>query len=325
VDLVVVPLDVVEVDRVAEAGRLEQVARVGPEHGELRQLVPVALEVAVVDGVEAHQRREQAHVGLGDGVADEIALPGEAVREPVEPLEQTGVRLVVRLLAAGEAAPVDAVVDVPEHDLADRVDLVAQPLGQQVGSTLAVVRTPLGRQVQRDLREVVGDHLPRGDVDHCRHRDAALVVGEAGEEGLLQPLDAEHRVAAPGVQVEGPAALVVRRPAHTHRQHRLEAEQPSYDDRPVGPRARPGDHQPVPPRLDRVAVAAVLGDAGGDVLHVAGELAARVDVGPLLRAGCRVAVCRLRHAGVVPRGALPHPPDGASARERAWIAVRAIV
>jgi hypothetical protein len=35
--------------------------------------------VTVVDGVEPHQRGEQPHVGLRDGVADEVA----AVREPV--------------------------------------------------------------------------------------------------------------------------------------------------------------------------------------------------------------------------------------------------
>src|SRR4051794_8228142 len=54
---VVVPLDVVEVDRVPEARRLEQIPRIRPQHRQLRQLVPVALEVAVIDGVEACQRR----------------------------------------------------------------------------------------------------------------------------------------------------------------------------------------------------------------------------------------------------------------------------
>jgi hypothetical protein len=73
VDAEVVPLDVVEVDRVAEARRLEQVAGIRPQRGELAELVAVALEVAVVDGVEAHERGEQAHVGLGDRVAHEVA------------------------------------------------------------------------------------------------------------------------------------------------------------------------------------------------------------------------------------------------------------
>src|SRR3954447_8002277 len=59
---VVVPLDVVEVDRLAESARLEQVTRIGPQHWHLGQLVAVALEVAVIDGVEARKRREQPNV-----------------------------------------------------------------------------------------------------------------------------------------------------------------------------------------------------------------------------------------------------------------------
>ncbi len=46
---VVVLLDLLEVDRLAEARRLEQVARVRPQHRHLGELLPVALEVAVVD------------------------------------------------------------------------------------------------------------------------------------------------------------------------------------------------------------------------------------------------------------------------------------
>ena len=72
---VVVLLDLDEVDGVAEARRLEQVARVRPQHRHLGQLGPVALEVAVVDRIEAGQRGEQPDVGLGDGVAHQIPLP----------------------------------------------------------------------------------------------------------------------------------------------------------------------------------------------------------------------------------------------------------
>src|SRR5689334_13427849 len=48
---VVVPLDVVEVGRVAEAWRLEEVTGIRPEHGHLAELAAIALEMAVVDGV----------------------------------------------------------------------------------------------------------------------------------------------------------------------------------------------------------------------------------------------------------------------------------
>jgi hypothetical protein len=75
-DEVVVLLDVVEVDRVAEAGCLEQVPGVGPQHRHLAQLVPVAFEVGVVDGVETNEGREEPDIGFGDGVADQEAGVG---------------------------------------------------------------------------------------------------------------------------------------------------------------------------------------------------------------------------------------------------------
>ena len=88
------------------------------------------------------------------------------------------------------------------------------------------------------------------------------VVGEAREVGLLDPLDAEHRVDPAGVEVEGPAALVVDRAAGAERDHVLEPEQLAHDDRPGRPRARLRGDQPVAARLDRPEVAvdrAVLG------------------------------------------------------------------
>ena len=123
------PLDLREVGGVAEAGGLEEVACVGPQHGQLAELVPVALEVPVVDGVEADQRREQPDVGLGDRVADEVALVGEPVRQPVQGSEQLLVGAVVRLLGTGEPALVDAVVDVGVDALVHLVDLVTQSSG----------------------------------------------------------------------------------------------------------------------------------------------------------------------------------------------------
>jgi hypothetical protein len=230
-------------------------------------------EVPVVDGVEPDQRGEQPHVRLGDRVAQEIPPVDQPVRQPVQRVEQPLVRAVVGLLGGREPAPVDPVVQLrvdPVHHLLQLRPGSGRP---EVGRTVAVVGPPLEEQVPGDRREVVGDHLPGRHVDHRRHGDPLVVVGEAGEVRLLQPLDAEHRIAPAPVEVEGPASLVVGRPADAHRQHVLEPEQPAHDDGPAGPRAGPADHQPVAPGLDRVAVPAVGGDPGGDVAGVAGELA----------------------------------------------------
>src|SRR5450759_5383484 len=59
-----------------------QVGGVGPQHWHLGQLGPVALEVAVVAGIEADQRREESDAGLGDRVPDEGALRLQPVRQP---------------------------------------------------------------------------------------------------------------------------------------------------------------------------------------------------------------------------------------------------
>ena len=88
-----------------------------------------------------------------------------------------------------------------------------------------MVLAPLEEEVVGDLREVVGHDLAGLDVDDRRHGDAAGVVGLAGEVRLLEPLDAEHRVDAAGVEVEGPAALVVGRAGAPHEIDVLEAEQ----------------------------------------------------------------------------------------------------
>ena len=91
-------LDLDEVDGVAEAGGLEQVAGIGPQHRHLGELGPVGFEVAVIDGIEARQCGEQPDVGLGDGVADQITLILQPLAEPVQGGEQPVIGVVVGLL-----------------------------------------------------------------------------------------------------------------------------------------------------------------------------------------------------------------------------------
>jgi hypothetical protein len=135
-----------------------------------------------------------------------------------------------------------------------------------------VVLAPLRREVEGDLREVVGHDLTGGHVDDGRHRDAAVVLGEPSEVGLLEPLDPEYWVDAAWVEVESPAALVMRWAAEAHRDHILEPQQPTHDDRAVRPWTRAGRDEAVAPRLDRVAVCSIFGDASRYVVGVAVEL-----------------------------------------------------
>lgn len=91
-------LDLHEIDGVAEAGRLEKIPGIGPQRGHLAQFLPVALEMAVVDGVEPDQRGEQPHVGFRNGVSHEVPLAGEALLKPVQGGPEAGVRSVVGVL-----------------------------------------------------------------------------------------------------------------------------------------------------------------------------------------------------------------------------------
>ena len=64
-----------------------------------------------IDGVEAHERWEQPPVGFGRGIADQVAVPVQAAFQIVKGREQRVERFLVKLLAAPEAAFVNAVVE----------------------------------------------------------------------------------------------------------------------------------------------------------------------------------------------------------------------
>lgn len=72
----------------------------------------------------------------------------------------------------------------------------------------------------------------------------------------------------------------------------LQAQKPADDEGAVRPRARAGSHEAVAAGLGGEAVAAVLGDAGGHVAHVALVGLAAIHVGAVLRLGrgCRFCV-----------------------------------
>jgi hypothetical protein len=101
--LVVVAPDVVEVDRVAEAWRLEQLTGTREEHRHRAEFGTVALEMLAVGGFEADEGREQAYVRFGDRVADQVMLSAETIGEPVEATEEALAGQVVGPLGASEA------------------------------------------------------------------------------------------------------------------------------------------------------------------------------------------------------------------------------
>jgi len=66
---VIMSFDVVEVDCVGDAVDLVEISQVTEQVGIVGNASKVALEMAVVDGVEPHQRGEQSDVGFGELIA----------------------------------------------------------------------------------------------------------------------------------------------------------------------------------------------------------------------------------------------------------------
>ena len=80
---VVVALDLVEVNRFAEAGALVQVAGVAPEVRVIDQPAQITLEVSEIDRVEAHQRGEQPDIGFGQLRTEQEALLRKPRLQPI--------------------------------------------------------------------------------------------------------------------------------------------------------------------------------------------------------------------------------------------------
>ena len=284
-------LDLVEIDGIAETGGLEQVPQIAPEIRHLGDPVPVALEVPVVDVVEAHQRGEQVDVRERQVLADEVPARGEVLLEFVEPGEEHGEGVLVGRLVAGEPAAVHPVVHGAEVEIRHRVDLLPQRGGVEVRGTAAVQRGPLGGEVGDHGAEVIGHHGLRTDLHQGGDGDPLRIVCVPVQVAVPQPSDAEDRVHRVHVEVEGPGLPVVRRPAQSLRQWgragaacAVQPDESSGDDRTVCPGAGPGSDEPVAPGLDRPfpVTLGVLRHPVVDVVHV-----------PVVAAGLDVSHCVL--------------------------------
>ena len=75
---VIVPGDMVEIHRLRHAGHLVELARIAPEVRIVDQPPAVALEVAVIDRVEAEERGREPPVRLGQPVAHQVAAAAPA-------------------------------------------------------------------------------------------------------------------------------------------------------------------------------------------------------------------------------------------------------
>ncbi len=70
---VVVALDVIEIDGVGDAGLLIQIHQVTLQVRIIDDAADVALEMAVIDGVEPNECAEETPVGFDDAIVEQVA------------------------------------------------------------------------------------------------------------------------------------------------------------------------------------------------------------------------------------------------------------
>ena len=210
---VVVVLDVGEVHGGCHARPLVQLTQPAMQARIVEDALLVALEVTVVDRVEADQGGEQAPVCLGQVLAGQVALPAQALFKPVQLAEQVVVGFFVGVLGGREAGPVHAVVHPWVDARVERVDLAMQGLGIQVEGRAGQAIEGAVEHAQ-DVRRFVADDALLTLVPEHRYRHPAGVVRIVLPVALVEKLQIIQGIAArAGLGVEGPAVLA-HQPAH---------------------------------------------------------------------------------------------------------------
>ena len=87
VTLVVVPLDVTQINRLANSRHLVKLANVGPKVRKIDEAPNIAFEVTDIDDIKSHKRGEQAPVGLCKAVATEKTPCAKKIIKPAQGVE----------------------------------------------------------------------------------------------------------------------------------------------------------------------------------------------------------------------------------------------
>src|SRR5882757_5833767 len=133
---VVVTLDVYEIDRLIDAGNLIDVLQPAPDVGKVPEVADVALEMRIVDEVEAHRGREQPDVGLREAWPQQKASVSEARFDAPQRLEELPHRITIGGFLRREARPIHAVVDgavdIRVHDIYLRCEIIGIEIDRRI-------------------------------------------------------------------------------------------------------------------------------------------------------------------------------------------------
>src|SRR5262249_11714149 len=212
----------------------------------------VASKQREIGDIEANERGKQTPIGFGDRPAEQVALARQSRVEFVEGSEQRIVGGFVGGLRLGEAAAVDAVVDVGIAHLIEAIDLGAHGLGIKLR---AVARDALEFAVEHadDFGGLVVDDAPGLAVPQRRDRDLAGVTGVACGVGLVQIAEAVDAIGGAiregRIVLEGPALLPQSGDRIGDRDRAFELLDRAIDQRAMCPWAAIRDVEVIAPRF----------------------------------------------------------------------------
>ena len=117
---VVVPLDMIEIHGLRDRGPLIEFAHEFHQIGIVGDPAYVALEVHIIDGVEANKGRKQPPIRFGNLRSTEIAARSQQLFELVQRRKDLAYGFLVFFLCRRKAGAVDAVIDVTIDALVER-------------------------------------------------------------------------------------------------------------------------------------------------------------------------------------------------------------
>ena len=255
--------DVVEIHRLGDPVEVVEPPRERREIGIVRDPADVALEMAVIDRIEADQRGPQPDIRLGEPPADQPLLPLQPLLQRVELGEQRHHRRLIGMLRGRETGLVNSVVDAVVDLLVDRIDLVAMRLRIEIEIVRAAVIEGAAQHAE-DIRALIVDDGAGLLVPQHRHGDMARIIGFRRGVDLVQIARAHQRFGGDALTLAERPAAFLHPPVDVDQLDR--PGQPLEMPRGIGavrPGAGKADIEPVAPRLGYET--AVPGGAGAAV------------------------------------------------------------
>lgn len=107
---IIMTLDVIEIDGISDARLLIQIHQITLQIWIVDDTVQVALEMAVIHGVEANKSAKKSPVCFDNAVPKQVSTFGQTLFELVERFKKSAARNLIRPLARSETRPVNAIV-----------------------------------------------------------------------------------------------------------------------------------------------------------------------------------------------------------------------